>query len=223
MTVDCIALVDLTSSLLPPMARRGRGIVINIASTAAFQPVPSMAAYGASKAFVLSDSEALAAEAADSNITVLAVCPGTTRSECSELVGAEEVLVGHEVTAESVVDIAMAALPRARPASSPAGPMNCRPGFPTGSCHATCRRRSFAKDAATDLIRRRTVSASRVVRRVVFERVQCDRAPAISRVIVRNLSMSCGEWQCIGEIRTAPSNPNESSMRFEYRLEATRS
>ena len=76
--LNCTSLVALTSALLPPMITRGRGGVINVASTAAFQPIPTMAVYAASKAFVLSFSEALWAETNTTGIRVLALCPGPT-------------------------------------------------------------------------------------------------------------------------------------------------
>jgi short-subunit dehydrogenase len=72
------ALTELTSLLVPPMVERGFGKVLNVASLAAFQPVPSMAVYAASKAYVLSFSEALAEELKGSGVTVTALCPGIT-------------------------------------------------------------------------------------------------------------------------------------------------
>jgi uncharacterized protein len=75
------AVVDLTSRFLGPMVERGRGSVINIASLAAFQPLPGSSVYGASKAFVLSFSEAVRTELRGSGVTVTAVCPGPVRTE----------------------------------------------------------------------------------------------------------------------------------------------
>lgn len=74
------ALVRLTKRLLPAMVARGRGRVMNVASTASFQPGPYMAVYYATKAFVLSYSEALAEELRGSGVTVSALCPGPTQS-----------------------------------------------------------------------------------------------------------------------------------------------
>jgi short-subunit dehydrogenase len=68
----------MASLLLPPMIERKRGHVLNVASLAAFQPVPSMAVYGASKAYVLSFSDALSVELRGSGIKVMALCPGMT-------------------------------------------------------------------------------------------------------------------------------------------------
>jgi len=70
------AVVDLCTIFTPGMAERGRGAVLNTASTAAFQPLPGQAGYGASKAFVLSYTHALRAELKESGVTVTALCPG---------------------------------------------------------------------------------------------------------------------------------------------------
>ncbi len=81
------ALVALTGHLLPRMIRRGSGVLLQIASTTSFQPVPYMAVYGATKAFVLSFSEAIARECEGSGVRVLAVCPGHTPTEFQEISG----------------------------------------------------------------------------------------------------------------------------------------
>ena len=82
--VNVVALTHLTRLFLPEMLRRARGRVLNVASTAAFQPGPLMAVYYASKAFVLSFSEALDAELAGTGVSVTALCPGPTRSGFQE-------------------------------------------------------------------------------------------------------------------------------------------
>jgi uncharacterized protein len=74
--VNIAAVVDLAHAFLPDMLKRGEGTILNVASTAAFQPVPYMAVYAASKAFVLSFSEALWAEYRGTGIHVVALCPG---------------------------------------------------------------------------------------------------------------------------------------------------
>jgi uncharacterized protein len=74
--INVMAVVDLTHAFVPDMLRRRRGVVLNIASTAAFQPGPYMAVYSASKAFVLSFSEALWAEYRERGVHVTALCPG---------------------------------------------------------------------------------------------------------------------------------------------------
>ena len=78
--VNVVALVHLTKLLLGGMLQRGRGWILNVASTAAFQPGPLMAVYYASKAYVLSFSEALANELRGTGVTVTALCPGPTRT-----------------------------------------------------------------------------------------------------------------------------------------------
>lgn len=75
------AVVELTGLFLPLMQGRKEGAIINVASIAAFQPIPYMSTYAATKAFVLNFSEALWAENKDLGIKVLAVCPGPTESE----------------------------------------------------------------------------------------------------------------------------------------------
>src|SRR4026208_1235439 len=76
--LNITAVVDLTHRFLGPMRERKRGTIINVASTAAFQAVPHMATYAATKAFVLSFSEAIAEENRLHGIHVMALCPGVT-------------------------------------------------------------------------------------------------------------------------------------------------
>ena len=78
--LNCEAVVSLTRSYLPGMLERGSGKVMNIASTAAFQPGPTMAVYYASKAFVLSFTEAIAEETRGSGVSITAFCPGAFAS-----------------------------------------------------------------------------------------------------------------------------------------------
>ena len=85
--VNIATLVALTREFLPDLVRAGNGALVNIASNAAFQPCPSMAVYGASKAFVLSFTEALAHETRDTGLSVVAVCPGATATEFFDVVG----------------------------------------------------------------------------------------------------------------------------------------
>ena len=78
--LNILTLVDLTHKFLPSMRSRESGNIINIASIAAFQPMPYLSVYAASKAFVLSFSEALWGENKDVGVRVLAVCPGPTET-----------------------------------------------------------------------------------------------------------------------------------------------
>lgn len=78
--VNVTALTDLSLRLLPPMLEQNRGGMLNVASTAGFQPGPNMSVYYATKAYVLSFSEGLAEEVADSDVTVTCLAPGPTRT-----------------------------------------------------------------------------------------------------------------------------------------------
>jgi short-subunit dehydrogenase len=78
------ALTALTSLLLKPMVARGQGRILNIASIAGFQPLPSMAVYAASKAYVLSLTEALAEELRGTGVSIGALCPGFTDTDMVE-------------------------------------------------------------------------------------------------------------------------------------------
>jgi len=92
--VNVASLVRLTHLALPGMLAAGGGIIMNVASTAAFQPLPYMAVYAATKAFVLSFSEALWAEYRGRNVRVLAVCPGATETNFFAVVGSDQAAGG---------------------------------------------------------------------------------------------------------------------------------
>lgn len=85
--LNCETLVYLQARLSPAMAERGRGVIINIASTAAFQPIPGTATYAATKAFVLALSEGTHSELGRKGVTVTAVCPGPVKTEFAEQAG----------------------------------------------------------------------------------------------------------------------------------------
>ncbi|WP_013208480.1 SDR family NAD(P)-dependent oxidoreductase [Ralstonia solanacearum] len=114
MLVNCMAAIELTHLLLPGMQARSDGAVINVASTAAFQPDPYMAIYGATKACLLSFSEAVWAENRHRGIRVLALCPGATQTGFFDVVGAKEAAVGTPMPVASVVQDALWALDRSR-------------------------------------------------------------------------------------------------------------
>ncbi|MCX6955397.1 MAG: SDR family NAD(P)-dependent oxidoreductase [Verrucomicrobia bacterium] len=109
--VNVRALVQLTGLLLPLLRERG-GAVMNIASTASFQPTAFMATYGASKAFVLNWSLALNEELRGTNVRTLAVCPGATESEFDLRAGLAKGSVAKSLsmTSEEVVTMAFGAL-----------------------------------------------------------------------------------------------------------------
>ncbi len=106
--LNCGALVNLTARLLPGMREARRGVVINLASTAAFQPVPTMAVYAATQAFVLSFTEALWWESHGSGVRVLAICPGATQTEFFDRSSTEFITRGRQCAAQ-VVAAALAA------------------------------------------------------------------------------------------------------------------
>ncbi len=85
--LNCTALLELTHLFARPMRERGHGRILNIASTAGFQPGPYMATYFATKAFVVSFSEALAHELKDSGVSVTTYCPGATHTEFASRAG----------------------------------------------------------------------------------------------------------------------------------------
>jgi short-subunit dehydrogenase len=89
LAVNVTALTDLTKKFLPAMIERGHGRILNVASTAAFQPGPFMAVYYASKAYVLSLSQALTEETAGTGVTVTCLCPGPTESEFHAVAGTD--------------------------------------------------------------------------------------------------------------------------------------
>ena len=90
--VNVAALTELTRLLLPGMIERRRGRILNVASTAAFQPGPFMAVYYATKAYVLSFSEAIAEELDGTGVTVTALCPGPVTTEFQEIAGVDAAL-----------------------------------------------------------------------------------------------------------------------------------
>jgi short-subunit dehydrogenase len=110
--LNVVTLVELTRAFLPQLLQ-GRGALVTVASTAAYQPTPGMAVYGATKAFVLSFTEALWAEARGAGLRVLAVSPGSTKTEFFDVVGTEAASVGRQQTAAQVIDTAFRELDRA--------------------------------------------------------------------------------------------------------------
>ncbi len=112
--VNTSAMVELTGTLLPELHRRG-GAVVNVASTAAFQPLPGMQTYAATKAFVLHWSVALARELTQTGVQVQVLCPGPTRTDFGRRSGFEGVIsprFSHEV--DRVVEASFRGLQRGR-------------------------------------------------------------------------------------------------------------
>jgi short-subunit dehydrogenase len=108
------SLVELTQRFLAPMRARKKGEIINVASTAGFQAVPFMATYAATKAFVLSFSEALWEENRPHGIKVMALCPGVTETNFFEAARSEKPPARVAQTPEDVVETALRALARGK-------------------------------------------------------------------------------------------------------------
>ena len=89
--LNIATLVDLTVAYLPQLIERDFGAIVNIASTASFQPVPGMAVYAATKSFVRSFTSAVWGEVSNTNVRVLAVSPGATKTEFFDIAGAKPV------------------------------------------------------------------------------------------------------------------------------------
>jgi short-subunit dehydrogenase len=110
--LNVAAVVSLTHACIPEMLEQGEGSVINVGSTTSFYPLPQQAVYAASKAFVLSFSEALWVEYRQRGIRVLALCPGATDTAFFNTMGRDVILKKH--TPEKVVEVALSALERNR-------------------------------------------------------------------------------------------------------------
>jgi short-subunit dehydrogenase len=95
--VNIVALTELTRLLLPAMVERGHGRIMLVASVAAFQPGPRMAAYFASKAYVLSLGEALAYELRGTGVSVTTLCPGATSTRFFAVAGADNSVMARRV------------------------------------------------------------------------------------------------------------------------------
>jgi len=118
--VNLLALVALTKVFLKPMLQRRAGKILNVASTASFQPGPWLSLYYASKAAVLSFSCALAIELRSSGVTVTTLCPGGTKSEFQKRAAMEQSRLFNsplfkQMTARSVAEIGYSAMMRGRP------------------------------------------------------------------------------------------------------------
>src|SRR5262249_31772582 len=101
-------------AFLPEMVARKSGVLIQVASTASFQPVPYFAVYGGTKAFVLSFSEALRYELRGMGVRIMALCPGPTRSEFNQVAALPPRVSGRApsyMTAEAVVEKTLSRIP----------------------------------------------------------------------------------------------------------------
>jgi len=110
--LNCEVPTLLSKLVLPQMAERGQGGMLLLASAAGYQPTPWMSAYGATKGYDLLLGEALAVEMSASNVDVLVVSPGHTRTEFHEIAGVTGAIAGGSATPESVVEESLAKLGR---------------------------------------------------------------------------------------------------------------
>ncbi|MBE9063094.1 SDR family oxidoreductase [cf. Phormidesmis sp. LEGE 11477] len=107
--LNVLALTRLSHLFLPSMIARGQGQILNVSSTAGFQPGPMMAVYFATKAYVLSLSEALSAETEGTGVSVTVLCPGPTQSNFGQNANMEQMALGGDVTSDklpSALDVA---------------------------------------------------------------------------------------------------------------------
>lgn len=114
-TLNCVALTELTRAVLPQMIERRQGSIINVASTGAFQPIPLMAAYAGSKSYVLSFTVGLWDELRGTGVRAVAICPGPTDTGFFAAAGDDQVMRNRR-TPEQVVQTTFAALRARRPA-----------------------------------------------------------------------------------------------------------
>jgi uncharacterized protein len=112
--VNCAAVVELTHLYLPAMVERRRGWVMIVASTAAFQAVPYITTYAATKAFDLHFAEGLACELKPYNVVVTALCPGSTHTEFQKVSGQPDRTFRVAESAEKVVRVGLRALERGK-------------------------------------------------------------------------------------------------------------
>lgn len=122
LALNCGAVLELAHLALGPMRERGAGGIVNVASLAGFQPIPNFAAYAASKAFVLSLSEALREENRAAGVRVVALCPGPVPTEFQSVAGtSREAALPGTRTVEQVVEAALRALESGRGVMVPGG------------------------------------------------------------------------------------------------------
>jgi uncharacterized protein len=107
-TLNALALMELTHAAVPGMVERGAGAVLNIASIAGFQPMPYMAVYSATKAFVQTFSEAVHEELQGTGVSVTSLCPGPVPTEWAEIADAERFSI--PIAQVSPADVAEAAI-----------------------------------------------------------------------------------------------------------------
>jgi short-subunit dehydrogenase len=145
--LNVVAVVDMAHAFLPAMVARGEGAIINVASMAAFMPMPYMAVYAASKAFVLSFSESLWAEYRERGIRVVALCPGQVKTGFHDALENPTPAAGVKVLPQQVVSAALRTLEK--------GKSSVVPGFPNYLSILSTRlmSRSFLAQSAARMLR----------------------------------------------------------------------
>jgi len=91
--LNVMALVEMTHAFVGPMVKRGEGAILNVASIASFQPLPNLATYGATKAFVQSFSEAIQTELGGTGVSCTVLCPGPVATEWADIANAQAVMI----------------------------------------------------------------------------------------------------------------------------------
>lgn len=112
--LNVIALTELSITFLPRLIDSGHGLLVNVASNAAYQPLPGLAVYAASKAYVKSLTEAIWKETQGTGMRVLALAPGPTETEFFEVAGSEDFKVGAMDTVDRVMNVAFRAIDNPR-------------------------------------------------------------------------------------------------------------
>ncbi|GIE77764.1 oxidoreductase [Actinoplanes philippinensis] len=111
-TLNVTTLTEITRAFIEPLRAHGRGVLVNVASIAAYQPGPTLAVYAATKAYVLSFTEALRAESRGTGLTVMTLSPGPTETEFFDVAGQGADGGTARMRPETVVDLAIKALDR---------------------------------------------------------------------------------------------------------------
>jgi uncharacterized protein len=156
--LDVRAVVELTRAFLPGMIARGSGAVLNVVSMSAFQPVPFLAVYAASKAFVLSLTESMATELEGTGVTIQALCPGNIPTEFQGVAGTTGVKFNRTpaTTPGEVVEASLAGLERGTLVVIPA----VRDRITVGAQRFVPR--SWVRRAAAELFRPPTGGGARI-------------------------------------------------------------
>lgn len=111
--LNAAAVVHLTHAFAGPMVERGEGAILNVASVAAFQPLPSLATYAATKAFVQTFSEAVHTELEGTGVSCTVLCPGPVKTDWADIAGAQHVMIA-PMSARDVAEAGIEGMERGR-------------------------------------------------------------------------------------------------------------